>query len=425
MQYKKTLLEAKETSPEVLEFITRMSKVDHPFINAWDKNFALALKEGEIEIGALRGKTVGDAVAVGGGMQVYATLEIFNAVIRGFTRYMDDSFVRKYTTNSVIFKVPKTEYQENVGDISGGQFGHTEKMIDYATVDLSTPESERGGKVTWTRALLEDVTFDVQAEMAEGLGHAIAVKILSDILEELMDLVDSTTTAVAMPHGSKITISDPITWEEFLSVIGAVDIGFKETAVTLANSQLTLPIPADIGKPVVDSDNGDAPLGILLRYDNSTATAPILYISQQNTFTADHKISVSGGTGAGEVASSTKLDGVKTYGPADFALVSPDVYWALLNIIQMTNVLYEGSTDPVNKGVIKLALGTTILKQSLLPSGTIIALNSEKAIALVTRRQLKIEPVLFPVWNEYGFIGTVRYGVTTIFPGAIQIGQTA
>jgi hypothetical protein len=38
---------------------------------------------------------------------------------------------------------------------------------------------------------------------------------------------------------------------------------------------------------------------------------------------------------------------------------------------------------------------------------------------------LKIEPVLFPVWNEYGFIGTVRYGVTTIYSGAIQVGQTA
>jgi len=28
-------------------------------------------------------------------------------------------------------------------------------------------------------------------------------------------------------------------------------------------------------------------------------------------------------------------------------------------------------------------------------------------------------------WNEYGFIGTVRYGVTAIYPGAIQLGQIA
>jgi len=89
----------------------------------------------------------------------------------------------------------------------------------------------------------------------------------------------------------------------------------------------------------------------------------------------------------------------------------------------MTNVLYEGSTDPVKKGVIKLALGCTIVKCGTIANGTVIALNSEKAIALVTRRTLKIEPVLFPAWNEYGFIGTVRYGVTRIFNGAIQLGR--
>ena len=89
----------------------------------------------------------------------------------------------------------------------------------------------------------------------------------------------------------------------------------------------------------------------------------------------------------------------------------------------MTNVLYEGSTDPIQRGAIRLALGATILKQSVLPKGTMYALNSQKSIALVTRRTLRIEPVLFPVWNEYGFIGTVRYGVTPIFSGATQKGS--
>jgi hypothetical protein len=66
------------------------------------------------------------------------------------------------------------------------------------------------------------------------------------------------------------------------------------------------------------------------------------------------------------------------------------------------------------------ALGVTILKMSLLPAGTMYAVNSAKAIALVTRRTLKLEPILFPSWNEYGFIGTVRYGTSTIFDAAIQ-----
>jgi len=351
MDTKIKLVEARATDKEVIDLQTDPNFISHPFVKKWMENYQKeTLKEAvEPEKGALRGQTVGDATGAGVGMQVAATLEIFNAVVRGFTRYMDDSFVRKYTTESVVFKIPKTEYQELVAGIStAGEVPHTEKRIDYAVVDLSNPESERGGKVTWTRALLEDVTFDVQAEMMEGLGHAIAKKIMADILASLMG-----TTAANMPYaGKRLVSAGAITWAQFLAILSDVDVGVQTGA---------------------DPDTG----------------AP--------TF--------------------------KTYGPADFALVSPDVYWQLLNIIQMTNVLYEGSTDPVTRGIIRLALGCTIVKQSLLPPNTVIALNSQKAIALVTRRALKIEPVLFPVWNEYGFIGTVRYGITRIFEQAIQIGD--
>jgi hypothetical protein len=331
----------------IVELMKDNNWTNHPFVKKFTENYAKHLKEtAEPEIGELRGQTVGDAVTAGVGMQVAATLEIFNAVVRGFTRYMDDSFVKKYTTESVVFKVPKTEYQELVSGINAGEFPHTEKKIDYAVVDLSNPESEKGGKVTWTRSLLEDVTFDVQAEMAEGLGHAIAKKMMADIVVTLL-----ATDPANMPYAGLYPITeDAITWKEFLGVIGAVDVGVAEA----------------------DPDTGE--------------------------------------------------DSFKTYGPADYCLVSPDIYWQLLAVIQMTNVLYEGSTDPVNQGKIKLALGTTILKESLLPPNTVIALNSQKAIALVTRRTLKIEPVLFPVWNEYGFIGSVRYGTTNIFEQAIQIG---
>ena len=353
MNTQKRLLEAKETDQEIVEFMERAKSIQHPFMygkSGFYKNYEKHLTEtAEPEMGAVRGQTVGDASGASSGMQVAATLEIFNAVIRGFTRYMDDSFVKKYTTESVVFKVPLLEYQELVDDISAGELPHTEKKIDYAVVDLSNPESEKGGKVSWTRSLLEDVTFDVQAEMMEGLGHAIAKKIMGKLIRALLD-----TTEANMPHGDSITISNPIVWSEFLAVIGAVDIGVATGA---------------------DPDTG-----------------AVTY---------------------------------KTYGPANYCLVSSDVYWQLLNIIQMTNVLYEGSTEPVNKGVIKLALGTTILKQSLLPPNTVIAVNSEKAIAMVTRRTLKIEPVLFPVWNEYGFIGTVRFGVTRLYEQAIQIGELA
>jgi hypothetical protein len=340
-----------EHKKEIESFYKTSVAMQEPFFMNFVENYQKHLEEaGEPEKGALRGQTYGDMFAAGAGMYVAATLEIFNACIRGFMRYMDDSFVRKFTTDSVVWKMPLVEYQEYVAGIdTTGQLPHTEKQISYASVDLSNPESERGGKVTWTRALLEDVTFDVQAEMAEGLGHAIAKKIMADIIKTLL-----TVDGSSMPHGSLETISASIAWSEFLAVIGDVDKGV---------------ITAE------DTDTGE--------------------------------------------------ETWKTYGPPDYCLVSPDVYWQLLNIIQLTNVLYEGSTDPINRGNIKLALGCTISKQSLLPAGCIIALNSQKAIALVSRRALKIEPVLFPVWNEYGFIGTVRYGVTILYPLSIQIGAVS
>lgn len=330
---------SKQLQESVEEFTKSCVAMNHPFFTRYVKNYEKHLQETtEPEMGALRGQTVGDASGASSNMQVAATLEIFNAVIRGYTRYMEDTFVKKYTTESTTFKIPLTEYKELAANISAGELPHSEKKIDYAVVDLSTPESEKGAKITWTRSLLEDVTFDIQAEMAEGLGFAIAKLMMQDIITKL-----DTCVATSMPAREVIDSSNPIVWTEFLAVIGAVDTGILQTDKTY-----------------------------------------------------------------------------KTYGPADYCLVSPDLYWQLLNIIQLTNVLYEGSTDPIRNGVIKLALGTTIVKESLLPAGVMYAVNSQKAIAMVTRRVLKIEPVVFPSWNEYGFIGTVRYGTTLIFSGAIQ-----
>jgi len=334
------LVEASETSPEVLELLANNKFTTHPFFKAYLKNFTL---RETADKGTIRGQSVSDANGAASNKQVAATTEILNSVIRGFNREMSDTFVRKYTTTSTILKIPKTEYEETADDIDAteGTVADASKDIDYVTIDLTTPESERGAKVSWTRNALEDVTFDLQGEMLVGLGKAIATKIMKVIIAKL-----KAVTQANQPSGDYVTISSTITWEEFLSVIGAVDTG-------------------------VEQDDGT----------------------------------------------------YKTYGPADYCLVAPDIYWQLLNIIQMTNVLYEGSTDPVNKGVIKLALGCTIVKSSLLPKGYVIALNSEKAIAMATRRNLTIEPIEEPEKNKYGFQGTVRFGCSLIYEQAIQIGK--
>jgi hypothetical protein len=424
MNSKKKLLEAKETDSEVKSFADSMLRTDHPFIKQWVKNYQEALKEGEPEIGFMKGQTTGDAAQAALGVQVAATLEIFNAVIRGFTRYMDDSWVKKYVTDKVVFKIPLTEYMELATAISGGELAHSEKRIDYVTVDLSSPESEKGAKMTWTRSLLEDITFDVQAELMEGLGHAIAKLIQDDLLTNLMYLA-AAANAAKTSYGAKMTVSSPITWAQFLAIVGAVDVGQERVAFYDA-AHTTNAVTADIGKVVADNDGTGSITAYygVLKAVSAAGTTWYVHRGPGCTDWSTGAIYVVGGTGKMASPDSETSHKRVTYGPADIVLVSPEIYWELLNIIQLTNVLYEGSTDPITAGRIKLALGCTIVKHGLLPARTVIALNSEKAMALVTRRTLKIEPVLFPVWNEYGFIGTVRFGFSTIFPGAIAIGQT-
>jgi len=396
MNSKKKLLEAKLEDKEVKDFLKTAE--GHPFIQAWIKNYEKKLAEGEIEMGALRGQTVGDTSGAGVQTQVAATLEIFNAVVRGFTRYMDDSWIKRYATDAVVFKIPKVEYMEAVAEINSGQLPHTEKKIDYVTIDLSTPESEKGGKVTWTRALMEDVTFDVQAEMMEGLGHAIAVKMQNDLIAKLKDVANNY--AWLMPYGAKRSISSPITWTEFLSTVGDVDSGFDRYVVTIGSTSIA---SSYLKTKVSTSNDTNASnvVGYLFQVNSSTEIV-ILHGGSHAAVPATGTLFINPGTSAISVTvSAATSTGKVTYGPADIVLVSPDLYWELLNIIQLTNVLYEGSTDPVRQGVIRLALGTTIIKHSLLPSRTMVALNSEKCIGMVLRRALKIEPVLFPVlwWN--------------------------
>jgi hypothetical protein len=258
------------------------------------------------------------------------------------------------------------------------------------TIDLSTPESEKGGKVTWTRALMEDVTFDVQAEMMEGLGHAIAVKMQNDLIAKIKNIADNY--AWKMPYGAKRSISSPITWSEFLNVVGDVDSGFTKVSIS-GTSNLAA---SDIGSLLVQNQGaGNVSVGTLFQIPASNQ-AIILKGGSHVDISGTNACIVSGGAHQ-IVPTTTTKTGKVTYGPADMVLVSPDLYWELLNIIQLTNVLYEGSTDPVKQGVIRLALGTTIIKHGLLPERTLVALNSDKCIGMVLRRALKIEPVLFPV----------------------------
>jgi len=111
-------------------------------------------------------------------------------------------------------------------------------------------------------------------------------------------------------------------------------------------------------------------------------------------------------------------------GPADYAVCSPAIYWQLLALDQFVNSLYAGSDEVMRTGVAKTMLGVTVVRDSGMEADAIFVLNKAKAIGLVTRRGVTVEPFEHPEDNEYGFIASTRAKTHVLVPKSIAVGET-
>ena len=122
----------------------------------------------------------------------------------------------------------------------------------------------------------------------------------------------------------------------------------------------------------------------------------------------------AGGTATGALACETWADVVAFLGEVDVAgLGPPDVfmvpvadYWKLMGVEQFTNSLYAGTDEVMRTGIAKTTLGVTVIRNSHCDEE--MALNKEKAVALVMRRNITVEPIELPHENKYGLIASVR-----------------
>lgn len=122
----------------------------------------------------------------------------------------------------------------------------------------------------------------------------------------------------------------------------------------------------------------------------------------------------AGGTSTGSLASGTWADvvafigevDVATYGPADVFMVPVADYWLLMGVEQFTNSLYAGNDEVMRTGIAKTTLGVTVVRNSHCDEE--MALNKDKAVALVMRRNITVEPFEYPNENKYGFIASFR-----------------
>jgi hypothetical protein len=296
-------------------------------------------------------------------------------------------------------------------------------------------------------------------ELVESAGHDIAVQLMTEILAEIItsNTGDASTNATVpyadwMPVYSstngtvgltftKHSSTAGITYAQFLAVIAAVDVGYVKTKLVMtANSGDVLPVSAptagvnDIGAKVYDGTTSKY-IGVLVGYQPNTAITPastvmtwIILARQGATVATGHPLTLvrtdgTAGIGvAGAGAATATAYGLRKYGGPDVVNVDPQTFWDLMGILQFTMSLFgDANTDAIQKGVITTKFGCKIIKQSLMPLNSICALNSAKAIGLCFRRNIKVEPINFPSWNEYGIQATIRARAKALYPEAMQV----
>ena len=139
--------------------------------------------------------------------------EILNQILMGVEGYESLDWVKQYQTDRSLFDVPIGTYGTATA-ISGGEFTNSPKTTANIAFVLNT---EYGIESTWTRAHLEDATWDVMSEQNEGAGFAIKKCLVGLCVAPIAAL---TTT---LAGGGIVDLSTTITWAEFLSLLARVD----------------------------------------------------------------------------------------------------------------------------------------------------------------------------------------------------------
>ena len=105
----------------------------------------------------------------------------------------------------------------------------------------------------------------------------------------------------------------------------------------------------------------------------------------------------------------------------DTLITSPADYANLFKDQEFINSLITGSTDPIKSGIVQSTLGMTFIRSSRMPEYMALILDSQKAGALVIRRDVKIESYEDPRCNQYGFVASIRYGFDSLSECAITL----
>jgi len=340
---------------------------------------------------------------------------VYNQIIMGLESHHPLDFARIFKTDKSQLVVPIGTYGEAVERAAGGTFSAGEKTTAYVTVDL---DKEYGLDTSWTKAHLDDAVWDVLAEQNENAGYAVQHKLCERLVREIQNV-----QAAALAGGAYVTIANQsaITWAEFLSMLSTVDVA--ETG------------PADY---VLVSPSKYWQLLALDEFVNSlyAGTDEVMRTGVAKTMMGVTVIRVSE---IGIAANQVKYDGGSTADLIIGETLTGSVQGSSTSIL-MADSMISGTFGGTNKvGIVTAVPSAGAFENNQLLTGStssgtvlvnttpgewcdIVALNSKKALSLVYRRNIEIEPFQYPDENRYGFTTSVRAKADTLVPSAIAVG---
>lgn len=151
--------------------------------------------------------------------------EVYNQIIMGVEEHIPLDFARVFSTNKSELKIPIGTYGVATA-MAAGAFTHAPKTSACVTVAI---DEEWGHDVSWTRAHLEDATWDVLAEQNQGAGYGIQLA-LCDLLTVALEAVAAGSQArgAELAHNGIKTPADAafagMTYAQFLELVSSLDL---------------------------------------------------------------------------------------------------------------------------------------------------------------------------------------------------------
>ena len=118
-------------------------------------------------------------------------------------------------TTEATLRYPKAKTRAKAQKISEKSPLLLGEKYTYEDIDCDI-EIATGEK--WTQSFLEDAKWNVMARQVEAIGKGLAYTETQDIIA-----MYNAITAGTLAGAAEITLTDPITWAEFLSLLEAVD----------------------------------------------------------------------------------------------------------------------------------------------------------------------------------------------------------